>query len=74
MGGLISYWKSVTGIDYSGTEFSGVSMSEPIYLIIDVLSYMKICAFILAVTILSCIYPAFHAARLKPSLAMRKAL
>lgn len=74
MGSLISYWKSVTGIDYSGTEFSGVSMSEPIYLIIDVLSYMKICAFILVVTILSCIYPAFHAARLKPSLAMRKAL
>ncbi|RDH85278.1 MAG: hypothetical protein DIZ80_02350 [endosymbiont of Galathealinum brachiosum] len=74
LGGVISYWKSVTGIDYSGTEFSGVSMSEPIYLIIDVLAFIKISGFILAITVLSCVYPALHAARLQPSLAMRKAL
>jgi len=73
-GGLISYWKSVTGIDYSGTEFSGISMSDPIYLIIDILEFVKISGFILMITVLSCVYPAFHAARLLPSIAMRKAL
>jgi len=71
MGVLISYWKSVTGIDYSGVEISGVSISEPIYLLINELSFLKIAASILMVTVLSCVYPAIHAARLQPSLAMK---
>lgn len=74
LGGLLSYWKSVTGIDYSGAEFSGITMSDPIYLIIDIYTFIKISLSILLVSILSSIYPAIHAARLQPSLAMRKVL
>lgn len=74
LGGLLSYWKSIAGIDYSGTEFSGVSMSEPVYLVIDILAFIKISGFILMITVLSCVYPALHAARLQPSLAMKKVL
>ncbi|WP_250655115.1 ABC transporter permease [Alkalimarinus coralli] len=73
-GALLSYWKSVSGIDYSGTEMSGISLNEPIYLIINYLAFAKISLSILAITVLSCIYPALHAARLQPSFAMRKAL
>ena len=74
LGGLISYWKSITGIDYSGTEFSGITMSDPIYLVIDIYTFIKISFSIFLVTVLSSIYPAIHAARLQPSLAMRKVL
>lgn len=74
LGIALSYWKSVDGIDYSGMEMSGVTMNDPIYLIINTLSVAKIALSILAITVLSCIYPAIHAARLQPSLAMRKAL
>lgn len=74
LGGLISYWKSITGIDYSGTEFSGITMSDPIYLVIDIYTFLKISFSIFLVTVISSIYPAIHAARLQPSLAMRKVL
>ncbi|MFD2231417.1 ABC transporter permease [Alkalimarinus sediminis] len=74
LGIALSYWKSIDGIDYSGMEMSGVTMNEPIYLIINYLSVAKIALSILVITVLSCIYPAIHAARLQPSFAMRKAL
>mgnify|MGYP000527755486 CR=1 FL=1 len=74
LGWAFSYWKSITGIDYSGAEMSGMTLNEPIYLIINYLSFAKIGLSILIITVLSCIYPAVHAARLQPSLAMRKAL
>jgi len=74
LGTLLSYWKSISGIDYSGTEMSGISLNEPIYLIIDYLAFAKISLSVLVITVLSCIYPAIHAARLQPSFAMRKAL
>lgn len=74
LGIALSYWKSIDGIDYSGMEMSGVTMNDPIYLIINYLSVAKIALSILVITVLSCIYPAIHAARLQPSFAMRKAL
>lgn len=74
LGGAISYWFSIEGIDYAGIEMSGVTLSEPIYLIIDTLAFFKISVAILCVTVLACVYPAAHAARLQPSFAMRKAL
>jgi len=74
LGALLSYWKSVSGIDYSGSEMSGISLNEPIYLVINYLAFAKISLSVLVITVLSCIYPAIHAARLQPSFAMRKAL
>ena len=73
-GATLSYWFSINGIDYSGSEMSGISLNEPIYLIIDLLAFSEMALSVLAITILSCIYPALHAARLQPSFAMRKAL
>ncbi|TKB44419.1 ABC transporter permease [Thalassotalea mangrovi] len=63
------------GINFGeGLEFSNITFNEPIYLINDPISFLKIGMALLLVTILACIYPAYHAAKLRPSLAMRKPL
>jgi ABC-type lipoprotein release transport system permease subunit len=67
-------WGSVVGIDYSELEMSGMTLNEPIYLILDVSSFATIATATLAVTLIASLYPAFHAARLQPSFAMRKTL
>lgn len=73
-GGGISYWKSITGIDYSNLEMTGVTLQEPIYLILSWQQFTLMPLVILLMTICACIYPAVHAARLQPTEAMRKTL
>ncbi len=74
VGGLLSYWKSITGIDYTDMEFSGVTLTEPIYLVMRVEQFTLLPLSVLLITVLSCLYPAAHAAKLEPSNAMRRAL
>lgn len=71
---VLCYWGSIVGIDYSDIEMSGMTLNEPIYLILDASSFAIMGISTLAVTLIASIYPAFHAARLKPSFAMRKTL
>jgi len=71
---VLCYWGSIVGIDYSELEMSGLTLNEPIYLVLDVSSFALMGLATLAVTLISCIYPALHAARLQPSSAMRKTL
>ena len=71
---LFCYWGSVVGIDYSELEMSGLTLNEPIYLILDASSFAIMGIATLAVTLAASLYPAFHAARLQPSFAMRKTL
>lgn len=70
----ISYFFSLHGIDYSGTEMLGVTINDPIYTHIYPLEFIKLSLAILVITVLACIYPAAHAAHLEPSNAMRKIL
>ncbi len=70
----ITYYFMKNGIDLGGAEFSGVSLTDPIYPIAELWSFLGLAACILIVTVLACIYPAFYAARLKPAYAMRKTL
>ena len=82
IGLLLSIWGAISGVTYmsannnggSGIEFSGITLNEPIYLIIEPLAFAQLSLSIIAITLLTCIYPALHAAHLQPSLAMRKAL
>ncbi len=69
---ILCYWGSLVGIDYSELEMSGLTLNEPIYLIIDTTSFITLGLATLAVTIIACIYPALHATHLQPSFAMRK--
>jgi len=71
---VLCYWGSIVGIDYSELEMSGLTLNEPIYLVLDVSSFALMGLATLAITLISCIYPALHAARLQPSSAMRKTL
>ncbi len=62
-----------TGIDYTGTEFVGVTFGV-IYPVFHIKQYI-IYPFVLFVfTILVGIYPAIHAAKITPSKAMKKGL
>jgi len=71
---IFCYWGALVGIDYSELEMSGLTLNEPIYLVLDASSFALMGFSTLAVTLISCIYPALHAARLQPSFAMRKTL
>jgi len=71
---VFCYWGSIVGIDYSELEMSGLTLNEPIYLVLDISSFALMGIATLVVTLISCIYPALHAARLQPSFAMRKTL
>jgi putative ABC transport system permease protein len=71
---IFCYWGSIVGIDYSEIEMSGLTLNEPIYLILDTSSFATMGFATLAVTLIASVYPAFHAARLQPSSAMRKPL
>ncbi|TPH13245.1 ABC transporter permease [Litorilituus lipolyticus] len=71
---IVCYWGANVGIDYTDLEMTGMTLNEPIYLIVDITSFIKMALATLLVTVLACLYPAAHAARLQPSFAMRKTL
>jgi ABC-type lipoprotein release transport system permease subunit len=71
---IFCYWGSIFGIDYSELEMSGLTLNEPIYLVLNATSFALMGFATIAVTLISCIYPALHAARLQPSDAMRRTL
>ena len=71
---IFCYWGAIVGIDYSAIEMSGMTLNEPIYLVLDATSFALMGSATLAVTLIACIYPALHAAGLQPSFAMRKTL
>lgn len=72
MGSVLSIWFSVVGIDYGTLEYGAITLNDPIYLIIDWIAFCQLALAITCMTVMACLYPAFHAARLTPSYAMRK--
>lgn len=74
IGGSVSLWASINGLRYDDLEMMGATINEPIYAVIDYLSFIDLSISILFITLLACVYPALHAARLQPSDAMRKTL
>ena len=74
IGSILCYFGSVYGISYDGLEMMGTTMNEPLYPIADYWVFFELSLSILFITLLACLYPALHAARLQPSDAMRKTL
>ncbi|SES77698.1 ABC transporter permease [Thalassotalea agarivorans] len=73
LGYALSYWGSIHGITLGESmEISGVTLNEPIKLIMSHLTFVELALGILTVTIVACLYPAIHASKLQPSIAMRK--
>ena len=74
MGWLLNTLFGVVGIDYSGIEFAGITLTEPIYTVMRLEQFTLYPVMIMVFSLVAAIYPAFYAARLTPSKAMRKSM
>lgn len=75
LGGLAIWWGATQGLNYmEGLEMAGTTFNEPMYAIVDIATFIELCIAIFIITLIACIYPAIHAARLTPAHAMRKTL
>lgn len=70
----VSLYFSNNGFDYSGIEFAGVTLNDPLAPVMKAYQYYKYPALLFVFTIIVGIYPAIYAARLNPVEAMRKSL
>lgn len=69
---LITWLVGFSGIDYSGIEFGGVTIREPLYPVMKVYQFILYPALVFVFTTLIGIFPAIRAARMSPAGAMRK--
>jgi len=74
IGFLITFLFTQIGIDYTGIEYVGVTFRELIYPVLTIEQFIKYPFWTFIFTIIVGIYPALHAARMKPAEAMRKSL
>jgi ABC-type antimicrobial peptide transport system permease subunit len=72
LGFAVTYYVGAVGIDYSGIEFSGVTFRELLYPVIKFEQFIDYPLTVFVFTLVIGLYPAFHAARLKPAEAMRR--
>jgi ABC-type lipoprotein release transport system permease subunit len=71
--GLVATWLiGSIGIDYSGIEFGGVTIREPIYPTLKLRQFVLYPALVFVFTTLIGVFPAVRAARMSPAKAMRK--
>ncbi len=64
----------VHGLDYTGVDFAGVTILEPIRPMFRALQYWLYPSALFVFTLLVSLYPAFYAARMNPVKAMRRSL
>lgn len=70
----ITYYVSITGIDYMGMEYGGITIQELLYPEIHWKQYIIYPISVFVFTLVAAVYPAIYAARLTPANAMRKVL
>ena len=73
-GWALSGWFAMRGIDFTGMEYAGTTLTDPIRTILAPEQFILFPIFVIILTVMAGIYPAIHAARLVPSQAMRKSL
>ena len=74
LGFALMTYLNTYGISYSGSEFNGISLSEPIRPVLRWQQFTFIPLSIVGITMLSGLYPAIYTARMKISNAMHKSL
>ena len=74
IGWLASQLTGIYGLDYTGVDFAGVTILEPIRPKFRPLQYWLYPACLFLFTLLVSLYPALYAARMNPIKAMRKSL
>ncbi len=73
-GFFITYYFSIYGISYAELEMSGANLMDPIKTILKPSQFVLSTIILIAMTLISSIYPAIFAARIVPSEAMKKTL
>jgi len=73
-GGILNYWTSIFGVGFEGFETTGVTMTEPIKTVLTLEQFTLYPLWIMGLVFVSAAYPAFSAARIIPSVAMRRVL
>ncbi|UCG77386.1 MAG: ABC transporter permease [Nitrospirota bacterium] len=71
--GFLKYF-SVHGIDYTGIEFAGVTITELIFPVFTMEQYTLYPLLTIIFSLVAALYPALYAARLTPAKAMRRSL
>jgi ABC-type lipoprotein release transport system permease subunit len=74
LGGGLTYWFSKNGIPFPATEYAGAVIRDRIPVIPTFAPFLVRGTTVFLVTLAAGIYPAWIAARLQPSQAMRKSL
>jgi ABC-type antimicrobial peptide transport system permease subunit len=74
LGLAVTWLVGQQGIDYTGIEMSGATFREPVYPALRLGQFITYPIWVLVLTALVGLYPAIHAARIKPAEAMRKSL
>ena len=74
IGTLANHILGITGLDYTGLEFVGVTISEYIYPVMRTKQFTFYPTLLFFFTVIIGIYPAIHAARITPSKALRRSL
>lgn len=74
LGWLACALVGINGLDYTGVDFAGVAMVEPIRPMFRLVQYWLYPSALFLFTLLVSLYPAVYAARMNPVKAMRKSL
>lgn len=74
IGWLACYLTGIHGLDYTGVDYAGVTILEPIRPEFRALQYWLYPAALFVFTLIVSLYPAVYAARMNPVKAMRKSL
>jgi len=72
LGYLITWITMLTGIDYTGIQFAGVTFRKMLYPVMNVHMFIEYPFWVFVFTTVTGLYPAWYAARMKPADAMRK--
>lgn len=74
VGVVVTVLVAQIGIDYGGMEVAGVALNEVIRPQLQLSQLIILPVWVLALTLLACLYPAAHAARIVPAQALHKSL
>jgi len=74
LGAGVTLWVGTIGIDYGSMDVSGVALAEILRPELRLLQFTELPLAVFVMTMLACIYPAVHAARIVPAKALHKSL
>ncbi|MBD3183867.1 FtsX-like permease family protein [Candidatus Poribacteria bacterium] len=72
LGLIVTYITTKTGIDYRGIEITGVTVRELLYPVLNTRQFTLYPFWVFVFTTLTGIYPAWHAAKMRPAESMRR--